>query len=44
MKLSKLLTKTHKLKILETFADDVYIGNKEFEKRLNKLERGEIDE
>ncbi len=35
MRLSKLLTKTHKLKILETFADDVYIGNKNFEIRKN---------
>ena len=35
MRLSKLLTKTHKLKILENFADDVYIGNKNFEIRKN---------
>lgn len=35
MRISKLLTKTHKLKILETFADDVCIGNKNFEIRKN---------
>lgn len=35
MRISKLLTKTHKLKILESFADDVCIGNKNFEIRKN---------
>ena len=33
--MSRLTTKTHKLKILETFADDVYIDNKNFEIRKN---------
>lgn len=35
MRISKLSIKTHKLKILETFADDVCIGYKNFEIRKN---------
>lgn len=44
MRISKLLTKTHKLKILENFADDVCIGNKNFEIRKNDrgYQKGDI--
>lgn len=35
MRISKLLTKQHKLKLLENFADDVLMGYKTFEIREN---------
>jgi hypothetical protein len=35
MRISSLFTKSHKLKLLETFADDVLIGYKTFEVRKN---------
>ena len=35
MRISNLFTKSHKLKLLETFADDILIGYKTFEVRKN---------